>query len=518
MLKAERHPLDEAPATIGRYRILSRLGDGGMGVVYAALQTEPFRRRVAIKVIRGELNSREFAARFESERQALAMMDHPSIARVFDAGTDERGRSYIVMECIDGVPITQHCDSESLSLRQRLELFIRVCNAVQHAHMKAVIHRDIKPTNVLVTIRDGQPVPKVIDFGVAKAIDGPLASSSFFTRFGQFVGTPGYMSPEVAEFAEDIDTRTDVYSLGVLLYELLVGVIPFETKGSPPALGELLRRIREDEPLAPSRHLTALGEEGHAIARCRRTSRDTLRRELAGELDRIALKALDKDRERRYPTALWLALDVRRYLDDEPVTASPPSRTYRLAKMFRSNRLFFASGMAGAGVLLLSTLFSTAMYIESNRAQHDAELRFDLAMSAVRSYQVAIGNASLSKEEGDVRAMEQRLLHAADRLYGEIAATPAVDGISDRHVAALAAAYQELGASQLRLGSWNEAERAFRSAVELRKTLLRRDPRVPRLSLELAEAKRLLSSVLVLQKKSAEADRLLHAASNLDGY
>ncbi len=344
-------PRDWVGSTVGRYKLLEAIGEGGFGLVYRAEQLEPVRRQVALKVIKVGMDTREVVARFEAERQALAMMDHPGIAKVLDGGMTERGRPYFVMELVRGLPITDYCDRESLDPRQRLELFLDVCHAVQHAHQKGVVHRDLKPTNILVSVQDG-PAPKVIDFGVAKAMHGRLTDKTLFTAYHRFVGTPAYMSPEQAESsALDIDTRADVYSLGVVLYELLTGSTPFEREElARVGLAEIQRILREERPPRPSTRVST-SADAVEVARRRRVEASELSKRLRGDLDWIAMKALEKERGRRYPAVSELAADLRRHLDDEPVSAGPPSRSYRLKKLLVRYRAAVA-----AGVLLLLTL------------------------------------------------------------------------------------------------------------------------------------------------------------------
>src|SRR5262245_60071455 len=346
----------EGPGTrIGRYRLLQQIGEGGMGVVYMAEQEEPVRRRVALKIIKLGMDTRQEVARFEAERQALALMDHPNIANVLDAGATDSGRPYLVMELVRGVPITEYCDKNKLSAKDRLELFIPVCQAIQHAHQKGVIHRDIKPSNVMVTLNDGQAHPMVIDFGVAKATNQRLTEKTLFTNYAQMIGTPAYMSPEQAEMSKlDVDTRTDVYALGVLLYELLTGTTPFPAKDLlSMGYGEMQRVIAEQEPLRPSTRLSTMAnEERTVVAKNRSMEASVLGKIFRGDLDWIVMKCLEKDRARRYETANGLAADLKRHLNNEPVVARPPSAAYRLHKLIRRNKLAFAAGAAVLMVLI----------------------------------------------------------------------------------------------------------------------------------------------------------------------
>ncbi|MCX6930139.1 MAG: protein kinase, partial [Verrucomicrobia bacterium] len=372
-------PLTEKPGDkIGHYKLLEQIGEGGCGVVYMAEQTEPIRRRVAFKVIKLGMDTKQVIARFEAERQALALMDHPNIAKVLDAGATETGRPYFVMELVRGIKITDYCDQSNLTTEQRLDLFMQVCHAIQHAHQKGIIHRDIKPSNILVSLHDDVAVPKVIDFGIAKATGGQrLTDNTLFTAFEQFIGTPAYMSPEQAGMSGlDIDTRSDIYALGVLLYELLTGRTPFDAKELAQAgMDEMLRRIREAEPPKPSTRLSALqGEELTTTAQRRHTEPPKLLHQVRGDLDWVVMKCLEKNRTRRYETANGLAADLQRHLNNEPVVARPPSQMYRLQKLVRRNKLAFAAVTAVVAALVLGLGFATWSSIREYKMRQRAEI------------------------------------------------------------------------------------------------------------------------------------------------
>jgi serine/threonine protein kinase len=377
-------PWPDPSGTIGSYRLLERLGEGGFAEVWTAEQTKPMRRTVALKILKPGMDSKEVLARFEVERHALALMDHPNVARVYDAGATDQGRPYFVMEHAAGVPLTDYCDAGRLRVRQRLELFVPICEAVQHAHTKGIIHRDLKPSNILVTLADGKPVPKVIDFGIAKATAAPLTDRTLHTEIGRLMGTPEYMSPEQAGTSGlDVDTRSDVYSLGVILYQLLTGTLPFEPQTLRKAdHASLVNIIREMDPPTPSGRLSTLGAEpvtrhnGAApqeIAARRDTDFAALQRQVKGELDWVVMKCLEKDRARRYETANGLALDVHRFLSGEPVAAAPPNRLYRFRKFARRNRVALIATIIVAASLVTGLTLATYGFITA-REERDQKV------------------------------------------------------------------------------------------------------------------------------------------------
>ncbi|HVK08826.1 MAG TPA: WD40 repeat domain-containing serine/threonine protein kinase [Gemmataceae bacterium] len=433
---------------VGPYKLLQQLGEGGMGTVYMAEQEEPVRRMVAVKIIRAGADSRSVLARFEAERQALALMDHPNIARVFDAGTTPGGAPYFVMELVKGVPITTFCDESHLPLRARLELFVPVCQALQHAHQKGVIHRDIKPSNVLVALYDDRPVPKVIDFGVAKATSQRLTDKTLFTAYGAVVGTPEYMSPEQAKLNQlDVDTRSDVYGLGVLLYELLTGTTPLDkARLGTAALLEILRLVREEDPPPPSTRLsTADGRAG--IAANRGSDPARLSRLVRGELDWIVMKALEKDRARRYETAAGLGKDVERYLKGDAVEACPPTIGYRLRKAYRRNRGWVTAGVVVAGILVAATAVSLWQAVRAGAAEDRARAELHRAADAENAAETALDSEKDARDEVErqlarVKQAEQETAGALRRSEGLRLATTALLRKPENHDQAIGLAHE----------------------------------------------------------------------------
>jgi serine/threonine protein kinase len=485
------------PSHVGPYRVVELLGQGGMGAVYLAEQTQPFRRRVAVKVIKPGMDSDQVIARFETERQALALMNHPNVARVLDAGTTSDGRPYFVMEHVPGVPITDYCDRHTLNTRERLKLFLLVCDAVQHAHQKGIIHRDLKPSNVLVALQDDVPVPKVIDFGVAKATEQRLTEKTLYTEFGQLVGTPEYMSPEQAEMTVlDIDTRTDIYSLGVLLYELLVGALPFDRRAlrHTPAR-ELPRLLSHEDPVTPSTRLSTLGAEAADVAKKRRTDRAGLRRLLRGDLDWITMKALEKDRTRRYSTASQLADDIERYLSSQPVLAGPPSASYKIQKFVARNR----GPVIAAAVVLLALVAglaaSSVLYFRAERERQRADTQMRVA-KRVSEFLTGLFEVS------DPTEAKGREVTAREMLDKGAAS---ISGMKDQPVAQ-ATLMDTMGHVYYTLGFYDQAANLLENAVRIRRQQLGPN------SLDLALSTFNLAAVRVERGDTQEAERLAREA------
>ncbi len=464
---------DEVGTVIGRYKLLEKIGEGGFGDVYMAEQEEPVRRRVALKIIKPGMDTRQLLARFEAERQALAMMDHPNIARVFDAGETPAGRPYFVMELVRGEAITAYCDEHRLSARERIELLVPVCQAVQHAHQKGVIHRDLKPGNVLVSLHDERPVPKIIDFGIAKAMDRPLTERTLFTEFRQFVGTPAYMSPEQAgRSGLDIDTRSDVYSLGVVLYELLTSTTPFDGQTlRQSAYEEMQRIIREVDPPRPSTRLGSLTRAARSredrtaerVADLRRTDAQTLRRMLTGELDWIAMKCLEKDRTRRYDSAGDLARDLERYLRDEPVAAGPPSAGYRLRKLARRHRAALAVSAVVVAAVLGGLGLSIAGFVAANRARGEAEANAQQALRAADKAEAI--NAFLLDMLATADPMHRNERNVTVREVLDEAARKVSQGQMDAQPEAAAAVRTTIGRAYRGLALYGPAGEQLRDAL-----------------------------------------------------
>jgi len=457
-------PSEELSQSIPGFRLLQKLGAGGMGEVFEVEQLEPVRRRVALKLIKRGMESKEVLARFDGERQALALMSHPNIAQVYDAGTTTDGRPYFVMEFVQGIPVTQYCDTNRLTTAERLELFSQICDGVQHAHQKGVIHRDIKPSNVLVKIQDSKPVPKIIDFGVAKAIAQRLTEQTLFTAIGEFIGTPEYMSPEQAEMTElDIDTRTDVYSLGVVLYEMLVGAQPFDGGELRRAgFDEMRRRIREEEPPKPSVRLSGLGEQSTTAAANRRIEPSILARQLHGDLDWITMKALEKDRTRRYGSPGELAADIGRHLRNEPVLAGPPSTTYRVRKFVRRHTIGVAASALVVLALILGIAGTTVGMLRARTAEQAASREAETARQVSNFLTGLFEVSDPSRSRGETITAREILDRGAERIGKELAENPLVR----------ARLMNTIGDVYWKLGLYEEARPLLEDALETRQTLL----------------------------------------------
>ena len=483
----------EPGTRIGPYKLLRQLGEGGMGVVYLAEQTEPVRRQVALKLVKVGLDTKQFVARFEAERQALAVMNHPNIAKVFDAGATDAGRPYFVMELARGVPITTYCDRYNLPTKDRLGLFIQVCEAIQHAHQKGVIHRDLKPSNVIVTMEDQRPIPKVIDFGLAKAVDCRLTEQTIVTGVGFPMGTLAYMSPEQAEASElDVDTRTDVYSLGVTLYELLVGTLPCDPMemGQRAFLAEHLLSTKQPPP--PSARLSGLGDHMRKVAAHRSSEPKALKKQLKGDLDRIAMKAIEHDRARRYGTATGLALDIQRFMNDEPVRARPASAPYRIGKFIRRHKV----GVAAAALVVLSLvsgmLLATLGLVRARRAESvaagEAAAAREVSDFLVGLFEVSDPNEArsdsitareildkgaerITHELGDQPITQARFMNAIGRVFMALGlydrALPILERSLELRVAEHGEAHPEVAASLDELALLSSRQGKYETAVAL---------------------------------------------------
>jgi len=474
---------------IGPYRLLQKIGEGGMGEVWLAEQTEPVHRKVALKLIKAGMDTKQVIVRFEAERQALALMDHPAIAKVYEAGETPRGLPYFAMEYVAGEPITAYCDRHRLGMPERLALFGLVCDGIQHAHQKGVIHRDLKPSNVLVAIQDGNPVPKIIDFGVAKATAQRLTEKTMFTELGVLIGTPEYMSPEQAEMTGlDVDTRTDVYALGVMLYELLTGALPFESKELRQAgYDEIRRRIREVDPPRPSTRVSTLGEKATDAARNRRTEPRQLAGRLRGDLDWIVMKALEKDRTRRYGSPSELAADLGRHLHHEPVLAGPPSAAYRAKKFVRRHR--FGVAVATLAVLALMT-FGVAMAVQAKTIARERDRAERVSEFLVNLFKVS----DPSEVRGNSITAREILDRGVEKIQKELADEPEIQ----------ARLMLTMGIVHKNLGLYSKAEPLVRRAVEARRRVLGpKDPETLRSQLELARVEDPLG-------RYQEAEKLLH--------
>ena len=490
------------PTTVGPYTIIEKLGEGGMGTVYLAEQKKPLRRRVALKLIKLGMDTRSVVARFEVERQALALMNHPNVAMALDAGSTEDGRPYFVMEYVEGVRITEFCDTNRLDVSARLTLFGQVCAAIQHAHQKGVVHRDIKPSNVIVCQQDGSPHPKVIDFGVAKATNQPLTERTLFTERGVLIGTPEYMSPEQAKIDNsDVDTRSDIYSLGVLLYELLVGALPLDADLlRSVSHDEIHRLVRDYEPSKPSTHLTGVGGCGEEAARNRGTDVRTLRRHVRGDLEWIVMKCLEKNRDRRYATVGELIDDIKRYLHHEPVMAGPPTLSYRIQKFVRRNRALVYSVSTIFAFLLAATITIADMYAEALSAKTHAEIERAIAHDISEFVQDMLHSIDPEIARGrDVSVLREVLDGAAARLDAKPIAEPRI----------AKSLHETIGRAYQSIGQNRQAERHLRAALTICNTDTTTKP------LDIASATSTLGNLLRQMSQFEEAESLLRNSLSL---
>jgi serine/threonine protein kinase/tetratricopeptide (TPR) repeat protein len=530
----------ETARMIGSYHLLQKIGAGGMGEVWVAEQHKPIHRRVALKLIKAGMDTRQVIARFESERQALAMMDHPAIAKVFEAGETDEGRPYFVMEYVQGIPITAHCDQNRLTTQERLELFEHICEGVQHAHQKAIIHRDLKPSNILVAIQDGKAVPKIIDFGVAKATAQSLTERTMYTELGMLIGTPEYMSPEQAEMSgQNIDTRTDVYSLGAILYELLVGALPFDPKELRRAgFDEIRRKIREEDPPKPSTKLSTMGDASTTQAQNRRTERPALIRQIRGDLDWITMKALEKDRTRRYGSPSELAADIDRYLKHQPIVARPPSTMYKAKKFVRRHRV--GVGVTSTlAILLVAFSMTTAIQArriarERDRANQEAKAAGQVSDFLVGLFKVsdpseALGNTITAREildKGSARMKDElkeqpqiraRLMDTMGVVYKNLglykqSAVLLEQALETRRLTlgpdhpSISESLISLAQLRYEIGNYQEAERLFREGLENRRKLYGDE------NLKVSESLNDLAMSLNAQGRYAEAEPLYRQA------